>query len=84
MQTDFVMILEVFDAPELYEVHDDIVVRQVNGTRRIRDVSRVQYHACVAPWVNVQVTGNAGSIILNQIRIGNPLFTATQGNDLQK
>ena len=71
-------------APELHEVHDDIVVRQVDGTRRVCDVSRVQYHACVALWVDVQVTGDAGSIILNQIRVRNPLLAAAQRNDLQK
>ena len=84
MQTDFVMILEVINAPELHQVHDDVVVRQVNGTRRIRDVSRIQYHACVASWVDVQVAGDAGSIILNQIRVRNPLLATTQGNNLQK
>ena len=70
--------------PELDKVHDDIVVRQVNGTRRICDVSRVQYHACVLPWAYIQVTRDAGSTILNQICVGNPLLATAQGNNLQR
>ena len=48
-EIDSVMILEVINTPELHEVHDDVVVRQVDGTRGVRDVSRVQYNACVTP-----------------------------------
>ena len=76
--------MSCFNTPELDKVHDDVVVRQVDGTRRICDVSRVQYHACVLPWIDVQVTGDAGSIILDQIRVGNPLLAAAQGYNLQR